>query len=823
MGAFPFQSPRSEACVDALINEYFDHRRAGEARSLRSFAAEHPDLAEEFLPCVEGASFLEGMRPLAGLIAGLGDAREGSAALLAVAGYEVLEEIGRGGMGVVYKAVQTSTKRTVALKVMSAGPFAPRSALQRFDREVELAARLRHPGIVRILDSGHVARQKYYAMDLIEGVRFDRCAASAQHDVRTMLGIAQRICEAVEYAHNHGVIHRDLKPANVLVDNEGDPHILDFGLAKATDQAGTDETATTCVSVPGQVLGTLFYLSPEQAVGSPDEIDTRTDVYGLGVMLFEALTGSLPFDTTGRPSQVIQRIVDTPPTRPSLLSDRVDDEVETILLRAMEKDKACRYQSAVEMAEDIHRYLEGEPILAKRPSSFYFLRKKLRKYRFRLSLGVMVVALGLAGPLAASWSRQGDLARAHQTARRALVHCQQDLESGAPGSGAVLGRARALYEQHPELPESRLVLAHANYRSEWPFQAIVGLLDSLRSKHPSRWACRALLAEIYRETGNAEEADELQKQAEREMPDTSEAWYIRSYATIQLDRALRYAQEAVKRQPSHVLAWSRLAHLQQQTGDSDGALESADKLIELGNNPTWWASYKGHILDAQGRLQEAIDLYSQYDMYSYRARVYQRLGQYDKALADYDKATQSVRHETTAVWNLYQRATPLWILGRTEDALKDYQRVRNLRGRPSYADARRFLILRELDRQREAKQVLDAALRDVAVGRDAKDTWLRQIFFCLDGQLTPNELVADAIERDNLEWLCEAYYYAGEVCHLLLRRPADARKWFEKCVQTNLQVDPDTELGTPMNEYELAQWRLESLPTRIAIALHEEN
>jgi serine/threonine protein kinase/Tfp pilus assembly protein PilF len=791
--------------ISALVDEFFDRRQSGEDLTPERFASEHPEVAKELRLCLQGLPLIE-KACLSPGGAPAGEAAPAAGEFPAIEGYDLIKEIGRGGMGVVYQALQASTKRIVALKVMLAGPFASSSGRRRFDREVELAARLQHRSIVRVLEGGRVAQQPYYAMDYVDGVPLNRHLATSSIQVRTTLALFAELCEAIEYAHGHGVVHRDLKPANVLIDNEGMPHILDFGLAKATDQADNEEGPTTCISLPGQVVGTLFYLSPEQAAGTPQEIDSRTDVYTLGVMLFEALTGSLPFDIAGRPSRVIQRILEDPPIRPTSLSDLVDAELETIVLKALEKDQARRYQSAKELAEDIRRYLEGEPVLARRPSSLYVLRKKFAKHRLAAALGAVVVALSLTSLLAGLWWRQHELANARRTA----LACQEVLDDGATSSA--VRSAEALFERHPELPEARLILAQVLFRNEGLPRRAIRFLEGQLQRDPSPWASRALLAEIYRLAGNAEQADGLQAQAEGDSPDTAEAWYLRSFATLDLHTALRCARQAVQREPSHALAWQRLTGLCLKTGRLEDALRGADRLIELGQNNAQWIFFKGQAFASQGRFRQAIEQYSQViainplgsKAYRYRAHAYRRVKEYEQSVADYTKAVELAGDKASYALP-YQRATALWILGRTDEALEDYRQVRVMLGGPFYSDARRFLILRQQGRRREAEEVLQAALGDV------KDHWLRQVFRCLASRITPDELVADGAARDNLEQLCEAYYYAGEAC-LLSNQPRQARRWFEQCVQTGLEFDPDTSPVVPMNEYELARWRLESLP-----------
>ncbi len=316
-------------------------------------------------------------------------------------GYEIVRKLSAGGQGVVYQAIQTSTKRKVAIKVLLDGAYASKSAERRFEREIELVASLKHPNIISIFHSGKTPDGRpFCVMDYVRGVSLNQYVRDEKLTLEDALKLFGAVCEAVNYAHQKGVIHRDLKPSNILVDSEGAPKVLDFGLAKTV--GGPEQTL---ISMTGQVMGTLPYMSPEQAQGNPDKIDIRTDVYALGVILYEMLTGQYPYPVVGQMADVLKHIAETEPTPPSRswkcesgVTQRskqkrlragdcpIDDEVQTIVLKTLSKERARRYQSAGELVKDVKHYLAGEPIEAKRDSGWYVVRKLLYNHRHRVYL-----------------------------------------------------------------------------------------------------------------------------------------------------------------------------------------------------------------------------------------------------------------------------------------------------------------------------------------------------------------------------------------------------------------------------------------------------
>jgi serine/threonine protein kinase/Tfp pilus assembly protein PilF len=285
--------------------------------------------------------------------------------------YELLEEVGRGGQGVVFRARQKSLNRTVALKVISLGQWASKAHLRRFRLEAEAAAKLEHPGIVPIHEVGERDGSCYFSMKFIEGGQLDEVARRQPMPMRQAAELIAKVARTVHYAHEHAILHRDIKPGNILLDAKGEPHLTDFGLARLVESESS-------VTQTLDVLGTPSYMAPEQAVGNNAAISSATDVYGLGAVLYQLLAGQPPF-AGGATYETIKLLLDTEPRPPRLLNPKIDRDLSTICLKCLEKDPKRRYPSALALAEDLERWLKHEPILARHTGVFVRGKKWVRR------------------------------------------------------------------------------------------------------------------------------------------------------------------------------------------------------------------------------------------------------------------------------------------------------------------------------------------------------------------------------------------------------------------------------------------------------------
>jgi WD40 repeat protein/predicted Ser/Thr protein kinase len=389
--------------------------------------------------------------------------------------YRITRLLGEGGMGAVYEAEQDSPRRTVALKIIRPGLATP-TLVRRFTHEAQILGRLHHPGIAQVYEAGlGDDGQPFFAMEFIRGLPLDEYARQARLDLGARVGLLAQVCDAVQHAHEQGVIHRDLKPANVLVDQTGQPKVVDFGVARATD---ADLLTGTGLTRTGQLLGTPNYMSPEQVAADPALIDRRSDVYALGVILFELAAHRLPYLLENQPlAEVARLILEEDPPRLGSLHPELRGDVEVIAAKALEKDPGRRYASAAELAADLRRWLAHEPILARPTSALYHLRKFARRHRGLVG-GVLATGAALAvGLVVSTLFAVGEARQRGRAEQNALQALDKEHEALFQAYRARVAAAAAALSAHDVADAARQLDAAPAELRDWEWRHLHARLD----------------------------------------------------------------------------------------------------------------------------------------------------------------------------------------------------------------------------------------------------------------------------------------------------------------------------------------------------------
>jgi len=573
-----------------------------------------------------------------------------------IAGYDIVEVLGRGGMGVVYRARQTNPSRDVALKVVH--PYVTSATLsRRVEFEAQVLARLQHPGIAQIFEAGADQLDgrplSFFAMELIEGLPIDKFVKKNNLATRDRLRLLIRVCDAVHHAHQKGVIHRDLKPANILVTNSGQPKILDFGIARVTD---ADIHTTTLKTNVGQLLGTIAYMSPEQVTGNPADIDTRSDVYALGVLGYQLLTGNLPYDLDNKSvPDAAQIIRDIDPTMLGTLDRDFRGDVETIVGKALEKDKERRYASVAEFAADIRRHLNNEPIAARRPSMMYQLGKFAHRNKALVGgLSAVIVLLVISVIVTSTLYIRAERARIDaRTERDAAVKAQSELAEANTALEAETSKLETVNHFLGRMIESANPLSELGYASK--DITVLEMIDnetknidkSFKGQPAMEAALRTSLGAINSGLGRYAQAEEQYRKAldlhwKTGGFDRDTARAVRDFAAI-LARTGRL-EEAIN--------WFRKALAINLKTSGEDSFDTAMTESRLG----YALVQAGRVDEADPMIQAAIDKFRRHappDQIDNLYRALTLLGKIHSARGEYDMAEKLYREALAGYREFY--------------------------------------------------------------------------------------------------------------------------------------------------------------------------